>query len=678
MCQLSHGKLLADHVTGEGSLFDVPPAAIGRYRVQHPLGAGTCGPVFRGESPETTPVAIKLLTIPVRPERVGDVLDGLQKRVTEGTGVPGTVEPLDAGLHEGTTPFLVTTLAQGDSLDVALRRFGPALLADVLPRLATLAAALDRLASLGLHHGALHLRDIIVDADTTQMTSVGVWQALAAGGVRLPRRSPYRAPELADHAMSAAGDQFSLAAVAYEWITGRRAPAAFVAGDMAASVGPRREALGAVFARAMHLDPGQRHPSCTAFVEDLARVDSGNADASIPAPPVDERPRRRTRSAPEPLPLLTLEPEAVVAPEIPLQAASMVSDAEGVPDLPLQSVSEPFADAVLEAPPVDDAPRVFPVDDAWPGMDAGAVPDGDWTDRRPAPASGSAAVPQTADGGRDSDESSEPARETSQRAAGAGDLPFGADEMPLGGHLSPAGPSASADSGLTRPRPAAAPQSDAWVARLLLVAVGAALGLSVGYAVWGRQAPHDSGVPSTAAVGPDQPGAPELSAPASPSVHGMASAAATTAAPPVQNPAPAPAVPTTASAPAPATGTPPPAPIAPAASAKAGEAPVAATAPAAAVTPRARARREAEAARSRVTPARLGSVRATSTPPGAMVMLDGKLVGKSPMTVRNVTPGRHTIEFRRQGHRPVTLQVQVQAGASARVSATLPRAQEPQ
>jgi hypothetical protein len=61
-----------------------------------------------------------------------------------------------------------------------------------------------------------------------------------------------------------------------------------------------------------------------------------------------------------------------------------------------------------------------------------------------------------------------------------------------------------------------------------------------------------------------------------------------------------------------------------------------------------------------------------------MVMLDGKLVGKSPMTVRNVPPGAHTIEFRRQGHRPVTLPVAVKAGATARVSATLPRAQEPQ
>jgi hypothetical protein len=674
VCQLSHGKLLADHVTGEGSLFDVPPAAIGRYRVQHPLGAGTCGPVFRGESPEATPVAIKLLTIPVRPERVGDVLDGLQTLVTDGIGVPGTVEPLDAGLHEGTTPFLVTTLAQGDSLDVALRRFGPALLADVLPRLATLAAALDRLAASGLHHGTLHLRDVIVDADTTHMTGVGVWQALAAGGVRLPRRSPYRAPELADHAMSAAGDLFSLAAVAYEWITGRRAPAAFVAGDMAASVGPRREALGAVFARAMHLDPSQRHPSCTAFVEDLARVDGGETDAAAPSPSVDERPRRRSRPAPEPLPLLTLEPEAAVEAEMPLQAASMARDAEGVvPDLPLQSVSEPFADAVLEAAPVDDALGASPVEDAWSGMDVGAVPDGDLPDRQQAQASGVTTVPLMVDDGRDTDDGHESAHQVWHGEAGADDVPVGAGEMPLEGPPSPARPSVSTDTGLTPPRSAAAPQSDTWMARLLLMAVGAALGLSVGYAVWGRQAPHDSGAPSTDVVGPDRAGAPEPSASASSGAPGMSAAAATTDAPLAQNAAPAPAVAPTP--PAPPTDTPPPASSAPAARATTGEAPGAS---AATVTPRARARRDAAAARARVTPARLGSVRATSTPPGAMVMLDGKLVGKSPMTVRSLAPGRHTIEFRRQGHRPVTLQVQVEAGASARVSATLPRAQEPQ
>jgi len=677
-------------VTGEGSLFDVPPAAIGRYRVQHPLGAGTCGPVFRGESPEATPVAIKLLTIPVRPERVGDVLDGLQKLVTDGTGVPGTVEPLDAGLHEGTTPFLVTTLAQGDSLDVALRRFGPALLADVLPRLATLAAALDRLASLGLHHGALHLRDIIVDADTTQMTGVGVWQALAAGGVRLPRRSPYRAPELADHAMNAVGDQFSLAAVAYEWITGRRAPAAFVAGDMAASVGPRREALGAVFARAMHLDPSQRYDACMAFVEDLARVDSGETDAAVPSPSVDDRPRRRSRPAPAPLPLLALEPEAAVEPEIPLQTASMVRDAEGVPDLPLQALSEPAVSAARTEAPADDALRASAVDDAWSGVGVATRADEALADWRPARSSGITTVALMQDDGRDTDDGHESAHQAWHGEAGADDVPAFAGHLSIGRPPSPAGPEMSATAGLMPPPPAAAPQSDAWMARLLLVAVGAALGLAVGYAVWGRQVSRDPGVPLTATVGPERPGIPEPPASGSSGAPGMSAAAATTAAPPAQNAAPAPAVALTApapptdtpppapTAPAPSTDQPPPAPRAPAGRATAGQAPGAAAAPALAVTPRARARRDAEAARARVTPARLGSVRATSTPQGAMVMLDGKLVGKSPMTVRNLAPGRHTIEFRRQGHRPVTLQVQVEAGASARVSATLPRAQEPQ
>ena len=66
------------------------------------------------------------------------------------------------------------------------------------------------------------------------LTGLGAWPILSRAGERLPMRRPYRAPELGDAAISAAGDRFSLAALAYEWMTGRRAPSTFVAGDMAA------------------------------------------------------------------------------------------------------------------------------------------------------------------------------------------------------------------------------------------------------------------------------------------------------------------------------------------------------------------------------------------------------------------------------------------------------------
>ena len=72
-------------MTGEGSLFDVPPAAIGRFRVLHQLGAGTCGPVFRAVDPESdTTVAIKLFTIGLPPGRAGALAEALAELVVAG------------------------------------------------------------------------------------------------------------------------------------------------------------------------------------------------------------------------------------------------------------------------------------------------------------------------------------------------------------------------------------------------------------------------------------------------------------------------------------------------------------------------------------------------------------------------------------------------------------------
>ena len=45
----------------------------------------------------------------------------------------GACEVVEAGLH-GTTPFLVTAFAEGDSLDVALKQFGPAAVDDLVAR----------------------------------------------------------------------------------------------------------------------------------------------------------------------------------------------------------------------------------------------------------------------------------------------------------------------------------------------------------------------------------------------------------------------------------------------------------------------------------------------------------------------------------------------------------------
>ena len=285
----------------------------------------------------------------------------------------GVCQLIDAGT-QGTTPFLVTSFAQGDSLDVALKQFGPAAIADLVPRLRMLARALDAAAAVDVFHGALHPRDVLVSDTSTVLTGLGAWPILSRAGERLPMRRPYRAPELGDAAISAAGDRFSLAALAYEWMTGRRAPSTFVAGDMAAMAGADRGALGRIFARALHADPDERYETCEAFIQDLAGVEVEEAAVGAPEKPrADSRPRKRsgrTSAAPGhhlPLDVSPLE-EAGELPrtavdararqaEPPPSMANFHSEAAAVqPEAADFSYVTPAASAVLRPPPPVEPP----------------------------------------------------------------------------------------------------------------------------------------------------------------------------------------------------------------------------------------------------------------------------------------------------------------------------------
>ena len=71
----------------EGSLFDVPPAAIGRYLVRQPLGTGTTGPVFQAQDPASQAlVTIKLLKVDLSPDEAQGVARALAGLVDERRG----------------------------------------------------------------------------------------------------------------------------------------------------------------------------------------------------------------------------------------------------------------------------------------------------------------------------------------------------------------------------------------------------------------------------------------------------------------------------------------------------------------------------------------------------------------------------------------------------------------
>ncbi len=169
----------------------------------------------------------------------------------------------------GTDPYLVTALADGESLDVALREYGPAAIADALPRLRRLADALDSAAAAGVWHGALEPRDILIDGHDTHMIGLGITPILEQAGVHRATRRPYAAPELMNgDPTSPATDQYALGAIAYEWFFGGRAPrSAESVLDAPSLPGVDVEALAGALMSALATNPTERFASCRAFVD---------------------------------------------------------------------------------------------------------------------------------------------------------------------------------------------------------------------------------------------------------------------------------------------------------------------------------------------------------------------------------------------------------------------------
>ena len=163
------------------------------------------------------------------------------------------------------TRKLVTDVVDGDSLEAALRDYGPAAIEDLLPRLRSIADTLDAAHATGQAHGSLHPRNIFVSPESTHVTGLGA-------GTESPIRLPYTAPEMASGGPAvAASDQFALAAITFEWLFGRRVSGAAVRPiEVRALPGIDRDAMARAFTRALAPEPANRYPSCTAFATALA------------------------------------------------------------------------------------------------------------------------------------------------------------------------------------------------------------------------------------------------------------------------------------------------------------------------------------------------------------------------------------------------------------------------
>ena len=245
----------------------------------HQIGIGTLGPVFRTYEPTRDRlVAVKVFRLDIVPEQAQVLADALRRATEASLAHPSIVEPIASGL-EGTLAYRAEEYVAAESLDVAMRHYAPASIEKALPFITQLAGAIDFARAAGVGHGGLHPRDIFVTPDDARATGFGVVEALEQVGIRAPIRRPYSAPErIEGTGWGTPADVFSLAAITFELLTARR-PAGTGPQIGALPEGERSAALHAVLARAMDDDPSRRYPTALAFAGALESAARGEAEA---------------------------------------------------------------------------------------------------------------------------------------------------------------------------------------------------------------------------------------------------------------------------------------------------------------------------------------------------------------------------------------------------------------
>jgi len=289
----------------------------GRYEIVAPLAAGGMGAVFRARRVLLgDEVAVKI----VRAESVGDQ-SARERFLRESRACaqlrhPNIVSILDYNLDSQGRPFLVMELLNGGSLSREIAERAPLSIAETQAIVLPLCAALQLAHDHDLLHRDLKPANVVAHdfgGGTKQYKIVdfGLVRHLEADSTRLTGAHEfvgtftYAAPEqLMAGTMDARSDQYSLAVIVYEMLTGHTPfqgddPGQFVTALLRDPLPPpstRRSDLPSwidvVLGRALAKAPGDRYPSIAAFASALSHdeisgrstiVSSGVAVAPAPA-----------------------------------------------------------------------------------------------------------------------------------------------------------------------------------------------------------------------------------------------------------------------------------------------------------------------------------------------------------------------------------------------------------
>jgi serine/threonine-protein kinase len=612
------------------------PATIGAYTVRADIGRGRFGPVYRGHDPATDqPVVIRIFTDPMGAQEQARLMAALNLLCDTPLDHRSIARPLATGIEDG-QPFLVHTLLPGVPLDAFLAEHGPQPLADAVLRVTQLAAAIDFAAAAGVHHGSLRATDVILGPDSAGISGFGLAQAMHAAGLDWAGDTP-----------SWSHDVSALAALAFELLYGHRpdeGPTALP------SVPPGADALRLqqVFDDALSPAAADRPVTALGFA---AALQAAIVDAQVaPTETVPiAAPQSYAAAAVADGDDLTLRPDtqslSEFLPELPIGTREPVSMAAEEPaDAPATDIIptrvKPAAAVPWEPPPARRLPTPAEAEDVLRAQAAAARPAErvrTADDLRP-PAADSrslfAAVP-------------EPARQS-----GGGGWLFVAAALVIGIMGGFVGGYVAGQSG----EPLPLPEFAARVVRL----PGAAATTGAAEARGTGEARDASGaVDADRAAGEGRQEAANGSQPPSGAADaGRADSGAQARIP--ESPVPAPdAGVSNAQPPAPSPASP-----APGSDSRAPSTEARVQNPEPRVPPPAPRLQGPESAAP-------GSMQVLSRPAGAQVYVDGSLVGRTPVIMSALAPGRHDVRIELDGHRRWATNVLVEPGERARVAASL-------